>query len=180
MSYKHIGPRTRKGWGWLLGLLIFLLVLILACGGIFLWARDRVGVSDRVMPGVRLYGADIAGCDRDQVVEILREKGYAPLAGKNLTLSLPGEELRVPAEELGLVPDLEAEAEAILAWGHTGDRNRDALSLLLDRNRTVDFPRRRSWKRSLPGPSFFRMRRPFRSPWGQTAPAWTGKPFWRS
>ena len=141
MSYKHIGPRTRKGWGWLLGLLIFLLVLILACGGIFLWARDRVGGSDRVMPGVRLYGADIAGCDRDQVVEILREKGYAPLAGKNLTLSLPGEELRVPAEELGLVPDLEAEAEAILAWGHTGDRNRDALSLLLDRNRTADFPR---------------------------------------
>ena len=147
MSYKHYGPRTRRGWGWLLGLLIFLLALILACGGIFLWARDQVGGPDRVAPGVRLFGSDIAGCDRAQVLDILRTKGFAPLAGKSLTLSLPGETLSVSAEELGLVPDREAEADAILAWGHTGDRNRDALNWLLDRNRAADFPR--TWEPAL-------------------------------
>ena len=141
MSYKHYGPQTRRGRGWLLGLLIFLLVLVLACGGIYLWAREQVGEPDRVMPGVRLYGEEIDGLDRAQVLELLQAKGYAPLAGKSLTLSLPGEEFRVSAEELGLVPDVEAEADAILAWGHTGDRNRDILNWLKARNRTVDFPR---------------------------------------
>ena len=75
------------------------------------------------------------------MLDILRTQGFAPLAGKSLTLSLPGEELSVSAEELGLVPDMEAEADAILAWGRTGDRNRDALNWLLDRSRTADFPR---------------------------------------
>ena len=141
MSYKHYGPRARRGRGWLLGILIFLLALILACGGLFLWARDRVGGPDTVMPGVRLYGTDVAGCSRSQVLDILRTEGFAPLAGKSLTLSLPGETLSVSAEELGLVPDMEAEADAILAWGRTGDRNRDTLNWLMDRDRTVDFPR---------------------------------------
>ena len=122
MSYKHYGPRTRNGRGWLLGILIFLLVLILACVGVFLWAREQVGGPDRAAPGVHLFGEDITGCDRDQVLDRLRTKGFAPLAGKSLTLSLPGEELSVSAEELGLVPDMEAEADAILAWGRTGDR----------------------------------------------------------
>ena len=141
MSYKHYGPQTRRGRGWLLGLLIFLLVLVLACGGIYLWAREQVGEPDRVMPGVRLYGEEIDGLDRAQVLELLQAKGYAPLAGKSLTLSLPGEEFRVSAEELGLVPDMEAEADAIMAWGRTGDRNRDTLNWLLDRSRTADYPR---------------------------------------
>ena len=141
MSYKHYGPRTRNGRGWLLGILIFLLVLILACVGVFLWAREQVGGPDRAAPGVHLFGEDITGYDRDQVLDRLRTKGFAPLAGKSLTLSLPGEELSVSAEELGLVPDMEAEADAILAWGRTGDRNRDALNWLLDRSRTADFPR---------------------------------------
>ena len=141
MSYKHYAPQSRRGRGWLLGFLIFLLLLILACGGIFLWAREKVGAQGSAAPGVRLYGADIAGQDRAQVVEGLRTQGYAPLEGKSLILSLPGETLSVTAEELGLVPDLEAEADAILAWGRTGDRNRDALNWLLDRDRTADFPR---------------------------------------
>ncbi len=141
MSYKHYAPQSRRGRGFLLGFLLVLLLLILACGGVFLWAREKVGGPDRTAPGVRLYGEEIVGRDRAQVLELLRTQGYAPLAGKTFALSLPGETLSVSAEELGLVPDMEAEADAILAWGRTGDRNRDALNWLLDRDRAVEFPR---------------------------------------
>ena len=141
MSYKHYGPRTRKGRGWLLGICIFLLVLILACGAVFLRARSSV-LPDRVMPGVQVWGEEAAGLDREQVRSMLRSGGYDALAGKTFTLVLPGEELTLPLEELGLVPDIEAETDTILAWGHTGDRNRDALDRLLGRTGTPEpFPR---------------------------------------
>ena len=139
MSYKHYGPRTRKGRAGLVGTILFLAAVIIVAAVLLALALRRVQ-PDRVMPGVRIWGENAAGLDREQVLERLRTKGYGAEAGKVFTLSLPGEELTVGLEELGLAPDAEAEADRIMAWGHTGSRGRDALNWLLGRNGSADFP----------------------------------------
>ena len=133
MSYKHYGPRTRRGWGWLLGGLIFLLILVLACGGVFLWAMSQVAAPQRAFPGATACGIDVSGMTREQVLDTLRQAGYDELAGKRLDVLLAGEERTITAEELGLVPDAEAAADTLMDWSRSGDLNRDALNWLLTR-----------------------------------------------
>ena len=139
MSYKHYGARSRRNRGWLLGILIVLLLLVLACGGLFLWARSQVSGEARVMPGVTACGTDVSGMDREQVLELLRQKGYSPLEGRSLSLTLTDEVRSIPVSDLMTLPDTEAAADALLNWGHTGNLNRDAVNWLLCRVRGGGF-----------------------------------------
>ena len=147
MSYKHNSSRSRRTRSRLLGILIALLVLALVCGGLFLRARSQVSGEARVMPGVTVGGTDLSGMTRPQVLEELRRMGYGDMEGKSLTLSLEGEEYIFTAEELGLVPDLQAAADAVMACGRSGNADRDALSWLLS------FIRREETTPELPGVS---------------------------
>jgi vancomycin resistance protein YoaR len=123
-----------------LWIILALAVLIAAGAGVLIWARGQVA-PDRVLPGALVFGSDAQGWTRDQVRNALWTKGYGAQAGKVFTLSLPGEALTVPLEDLGLVPDLEGETEAVMAWGHTGNRSLDALNWLFERNGIANFPR---------------------------------------
>ena len=130
MSYKRYGPQTRSGRGWLLGILIFVLLLVLACGGAFLWAKAQVSGNARVMPTVRLGDTDLTGLTRSQVQEVLRNAGYGGQAGRSFTLRYGEEERTVTLEELGLVPDLEAAVDRAMAWERSWNVDRDALTWL--------------------------------------------------
>ena len=143
MSYKRYGPRTRKGRGWLTGLILFLALLIAAGAGALLWAGNQVR-PDRVMPGVRVFGEDASGWDRARVRDLLRTMGYGAQGEKQFILTAfpGGQKITATLEELGLGQDLEAETDAVMAWGHTGSRTRDALNWLLGRKGTAGvFPR---------------------------------------
>jgi len=135
MSYKRYGPQTRSGRGWLLGIVIFVLAVALACGGVFLWARTQVSGEARVMPSVMLGSTDLTGMTRSQVLSALERAGYGGPAGMRLTLRYPGGEQEVTLEELGLAPDPEEAADRAMAWERSGDLNRDALTWLRSRVR---------------------------------------------
>ncbi len=138
MSYKNYRPRKRRGW--LAGLLLALVLVIAAGAGVLFWARGRVS-PDRVLPGALVFGEDAQGWTREQVRNALWTKGFGAKEGNELSLAMPGTTLTVSMEDLGLEQDLEAETDAVMAWGHTGNRTLDALNWLFARNGRANFPR---------------------------------------
>lgn len=107
------GPWVRFGLAFLLGLLCALAVATAA-----LYAYERT-YSGRILPGVRIGTVDLSGLGPEAAAERLAD-AYAPLAGGELRLVADGVERRLPLDQVGRGPDIEAMVGAAMAVGRSG------------------------------------------------------------
>lgn len=76
--------------------------------------------GDRVLPGVRLGGADIGGMTAEELPEVA-EAAVLTALDRRLVLAAPGVEVETTARALGAVPAPETAIAAALAVGRGGD-----------------------------------------------------------
>ncbi|HWP63805.1 MAG TPA: VanW family protein, partial [Candidatus Binatia bacterium] len=107
------GPWLRLGLGFLIGLLV-----ALAAGTAALFAYEQA-YAGRILPGVRVGQVDLSGLDPAAAAARLTA-AYGSLAGGEIVLVAEGQERRLPLDQVGRGPDVEAMVAAAMAVGRSG------------------------------------------------------------
>ncbi len=107
------GPWFRVGLAFLFGLLT---ALALAAAGFVAYEQAYAG---RILPGVRIGGVELSGLDPQAARDRLAA-AYAGLARGELVLVAGEEERRLPLDQVGRGPDVEAMVGLALAVGRDG------------------------------------------------------------
>lgn len=107
------GPWLRLGLGFLVGLLV-----ALAAGTAALFAYEQA-YAGRILPGVRVGQVDLSGLDPAAAAARLTA-AYGSLAGGEIVLVAEGHERRLPLDQVGRGPDVEAMVAAAMAVGRSG------------------------------------------------------------
>lgn len=106
-------PWLRFGLAFLIGLLA---VFAATIGALFAYEQTYAG---RILPGVRVGAVDLSGLDPRAAAARL-SAAYAPLAGGEVRLVADGDERRLPLDQVGRGPDVEAMVAAAMAVGRSG------------------------------------------------------------
>src|SRR5437879_6391824 len=82
------------------------------------FAADQL-YADRVLPGVTVAGVDVGSLTRSATLERLQGELARPWADSTVVATYQGREWRTTNGALGVRPDLDAAADAALAYGKT-------------------------------------------------------------
>jgi lipoprotein-anchoring transpeptidase ErfK/SrfK len=127
-------PATRRRGGprglWLFWLVLLLLIALLGAGAYAYYWGNSLYRSDRILPGVHVWGIDLGG----QTTEQARATLVKEWARRELVLQDGEQRWSLPPEKLGMVFDAEATvraAQAQLRQAGDPDRSRQAVRQLI-------------------------------------------------